>query len=62
MQRKSFPTLFNSHFPRDGKDAGTLLQRADAAMYRAKQRGRNAVELYSTEVNRGAAGVVALTL
>ena len=29
---------------RDGDDDHTLLQRADAAMYQAKQRGRNCVE------------------
>ncbi len=28
-------------FPRDGEDAVTLQQKADAALYRVKERGRN---------------------
>ncbi len=36
-----------SVFPRDGEDAHTLMKRADIAMYRAKERGRNGFEFYS---------------
>ena len=38
-----------SMFPRDGSDAGTLLRNADAAMYAAKRRGSDDVQLYAAE-------------
>ena len=34
-------------FPADGQDAATLLRRADAAMYLAKDRGKNNVQVYT---------------
>ncbi|BAZ93076.1 hypothetical protein TspCOW1_20160 [Thiohalobacter sp. COW1] len=37
-------------FPYDGEDAGTLLRHADAAMYRAKERGGNTYEFYAEEI------------
>ncbi|MBI3620881.1 MAG: EAL domain-containing protein [Nitrospirae bacterium] len=40
-----------SLFPNDGEDAETLLKHADAAMYRAKDQGRNNYQLYSPELN-----------
>lgn len=43
------PSIGVSHYPRDGADPDVLLQRADMAMYRAKEKGRNAVELFSSD-------------
>jgi diguanylate cyclase (GGDEF)-like protein/PAS domain S-box-containing protein len=37
--------------PSDGADADTLLRHADAAMYHAKQHGRNAFEFFSPAMN-----------
>ncbi|MDO9422475.1 MAG: EAL domain-containing protein [Herminiimonas sp.] len=41
-----------SIFPIDGEDATTLLKNADAAMYRAKEEGRNNFQFYTPELNR----------
>jgi len=39
-----------SVFPQDGADADTLLMRADAAMFRAKENGGNQVRCYAPEI------------
>jgi diguanylate cyclase (GGDEF)-like protein/PAS domain S-box-containing protein len=39
-------------FPADGDNAETLLGAADAAMYRAKQSGRNAFQFFTAEINQ----------
>ena len=39
-------------FPVDGADAEVLLGAADAAMYRAKQAGRNAFQFFTAEINQ----------
>jgi diguanylate cyclase (GGDEF)-like protein len=41
-------------FPGDGADAETLLNNADAAMYRAKEIGRDNVQFYKPEFNQKA--------
>jgi len=40
-----------SLYPKDGQDAEALLKNADAAMYQAKESGRNNAQHYSQEMN-----------
>ncbi len=44
-----------SCFPRDGADVESLIRTADGAVYQAKERGRNAVALYSPSGDAAAA-------
>lgn len=49
------PSIGVAHYPTDGMVPSELLEHADAAMYRAKERGRNTVELYTGERRKQAA-------
>ncbi len=41
-----------SLYPQDGADMGELLKHSDTAMYQAKERGRNNVQMFSQIMNR----------
>lgn len=49
-----------SMFPADGTDGVTLLKNADAAMFRAKQSGRNAIAFYSAALSAQARTFISL--
>jgi diguanylate cyclase (GGDEF)-like protein/PAS domain S-box-containing protein len=47
-------------FPHDAEDADTLMKNADAAMYHAKQAGRDTFQFYSKSMNASAAQKLSL--
>ncbi len=47
----STPSLGISVFPADGQDVETLLRNADAAMYHAKESGRNNFQFFTQDMN-----------
>jgi diguanylate cyclase (GGDEF)-like protein len=48
------PSIGISVFPQDGADPDEIVAGADAAMYRAKERGRNTFEIFSPALRREA--------
>jgi diguanylate cyclase (GGDEF)-like protein/PAS domain S-box-containing protein len=50
-----------SLYPKDGEDAQSLLKYADAAMYKAKDEGRNTFKYYSSEMTELALEKVTMT-
>lgn len=47
-------------YPFDGEDVQTLLKNADAALYRAKEQGRNNYQIYTPAINSKATELLAL--
>lgn len=51
VEVRTTPSVGISMYPDDGTEAETLLKRADAAMYHAKENGRNTFEFFAPAVN-----------
>ncbi len=54
------PSIGIAVYPEDGQDADSLSQHADVAMYRAKSRGRNGFQFFTTEMQVKAARTLLL--
>jgi diguanylate cyclase (GGDEF)-like protein/PAS domain S-box-containing protein len=47
------PSMGIAYYPHDGNDIETLLKNADAAMYLAKEKGKNNYQFYKNGIGRG---------
>ncbi len=56
------PSIGIAMFPQDGADAQTLLMNADAAMYRAKETGRNNFQYFNKDISEKAQQHLALSM
>lgn len=54
------PSIGISIFPRDGNDRDALIKNADAAMYLAKESGRNNFQFYTSQLSKGAFEALAM--
>ena len=54
------PSVGISVFPDDGRDAGSLIRNADAAMYHAKETGRANYQFFTEQMNQAASRRLAL--
>lgn len=52
------PSIGISFFPRDGKTSEEIMKNADAAMYKAKEAGRNTIRFYEKNMNEEAANKI----
>ncbi len=72
LERLSVPFLLSGHdlivtpsigigiYPEDGEDYDTLVKNADAAMYHAKESGRNNFQFYTSDMNARAYEILAV--
>ena len=51
-----------SLFPHDGEDVATLIKNADAAMYHAKERGRNNYQFFTPDMNARASEALSMAI
>lgn len=54
------PSIGVASFPKDGENAETLMKNADAALYLAKENGRNNMQFFTSHLNQKAADRLSL--